>query len=238
MVSNVLFYQLFVVALVVICLLIHVWWRDAPSARPPTALPPAPPRRKRSTEPKPFPGFIHIPLCAACVQRADERPTTPGAPPPVIAFTRGRRRTVDTRSHFCPAPDCSYHGWLGRGNIRSNGHPGGHPWRPLQCVSCHGYFDEIHGPLFHRKRSSVELIVRVLACLGEGLGIRGAARVFEIDPNTVLSWLVGAAEQIKVFSAYFLHELHINQIQLDELYTVLSAVRDGDLSAAEAIERL
>jgi IS1 family transposase len=108
----------------------------------------------------------------------------------------------------------------------------------LQCVACHGYFYETHGTIFHGKRSSVELSVRVLACLAEGLGIRGTARVFEIDPNTVLGWLVEAAEQLKAFSAYFLHELHINQIQLDELYAVLSAVRDGDMSEAEAIERL
>ena len=66
MAPNPLLYQLLLVALVLICLLIHVWWRDAPSASPPTTLTPDPPRRKRSTEPKPFPGFIHIPLCAAC----------------------------------------------------------------------------------------------------------------------------------------------------------------------------
>jgi IS1 family transposase len=70
------------------------------------------------------------------------------------------------------------------------------------------------------------------------LGIRGPARVFEIDPNTVLEWLVEAAEQLKAFSAYFLRELPLNQVQLDELYAVLSAVRDGAMSAAEAIERL
>jgi IS1 family transposase len=84
----------------------------------------------------------------------------------------------------------------------------------------------------------VELIVRVLACLAEGLGIRGTARVFESDPNTVLGWLVEAAEQLKAFSAYFLYEVHIHQVQLDELYAVLSAVRDGTMSEAEAIERL
>jgi hypothetical protein len=66
------------------------------------------------------------------------------------------------------------------------------------------------------------------------LGIRGTARVFEIDPNTVLVWLVEAAEQLQTFSSYFLHELHINQVQLDELYAVLSAVRDGAMSAAQA----
>jgi IS1 family transposase len=62
--------------------------------------------------------------------------------------------------------------------------------------------------------------------------------VFEIDPNTVLQWLVEAAEQLKAFSAYFLHELPLTQVQPDELYAVLSAVRDGDMSAAEAVERL
>jgi IS1 family transposase len=155
-----------------------------------------------------------------------------------MIFTRGRRRTVDTSGHFCPDHDCAYHGWLGRGNIRSNGHPGGQPWRQLQCVSCDGYFYETHGTMFHGKRSSPELLVHVIACLAEGLGIRGTARVFEIDPNTVLGWLVEAAEQLKAFSAYFLHELHLTQVQLDELYAVLSAVRDGEMSEAEAIEQL
>jgi IS1 family transposase len=82
------------------------------------------------------------------------------------------------------------------------------------------------------------LIVRVIACLAEGLGIRGTARVFEIDANTVLHWLMEAAEQLQAFSAYFLHDLHLNQIQLDELYAVLSAVRDGEMSEVQAIDHL
>ena len=79
---------------------------------------------------------------------------------------------------------------------------------------------------------------RVLACLADGLGIRGTARGFELDPNTVLQWLVEAVEQLQSFSASFLRELHLNQVQLDELYAVLSAVRDAAVSEAEAIERL
>ena len=238
MAQNLLFYQLLLIALVLICLLIHVWWPDTPRATLHRPLKPDKPQRKRAKEPKPFPGLLHKPLCEACEHSLDSRPTAPGAPPPVMIFTRGRRRTVDTQQQFCPAPDCSYYGWLARGNIRANGHPGGQPWRQLPCVSCHGYFSETHGTILHGKRASVELIVRVIACLAEGLGIRGTARVFEIDPNTVLGWLVEAAGQLHTFSAYFLHELPLNQVQLDELYAVLSAVRDGDMSEAEAIERL
>jgi IS1 family transposase len=238
MVPNVLLYQLFVVALVLICIMVHVWWPDRPSVTPQTSRQPSKPRRKCSKELKPFPGYIHKPLCEACAKGTNTSPKAPGSPPPVMIFTRGRRRTVNTSQHFCPDHDCSYHGWLGRGNIRANGPPGGQSWRQLQCVSCQGYFYETHGTIFHGKHSSPELIVHVIACLAEGLGIRGTARVFEIDANTVLNWLMEAAEQLKAFSAYFLTEFHLNQIQLDELYAVLSAVRDGDISEAEAVEQL
>jgi hypothetical protein len=40
--------------------------------------------------------------------------------------------------------------------------------------------------------------------LGGGLGHSGTARVFEVEANTVLHWLVEAAEQLRAFSAYFL----------------------------------
>ena len=238
MVPNLLFYQLLLVALVLIWILVHVWWPDRPNVTPQTPRKPGKPQRKRSKEPKPFTGYLYKPLCDACQHGADARPKAPGVPPPMISFNRGRRRTVDTSGHFCPDQDCAYHGWFGRGNIRSNGHPGGQAWRQLQCVSCEGYFYETHGTIFHGKRSSPALIVHVIACLAEGLGIRGTARVFEIDANTVLKWLVEVADQLHTFSAYFLHELEINQIQLDELYAVLSAVRDGEMSETEAIEQL
>src|SRR4029450_12028737 len=54
----------------------------------------------------------------------------------------------------------------------------------------------------------------------QGLGIRATARVFEVAPHTVLQWLVEAAEQLRAFSAYFLCDLHLEQLQLDELYAV------------------
>jgi hypothetical protein len=85
---------------------------------------------------------------------------------------------------------------------------------------------------------AVELMVRMLACLAEGLGIRATARVFEVDPNTVLGWLVEAAEHLQAFSRSFLCDVHVRQVQLDELYAVLRAVKDGTLSENEAIKRL
>jgi transposase-like protein len=238
MAPDAFFYPLLLATLVVVCLIIHVWWPDPLRTVPPPPIKPDKPQRKPSKEPKPFTGYIQKPLCEACDRGVDTRPKAPGSPPPVIIFNRGRKRTVDASRHFCPDPDCPYHGRLGLGNIRANGHPGGQPWRQFQCVSCGGFFYETHGTIFHGKRSSPDLIVHVIGCLAEGLGIRGAARVFEIDANTVLRWLMEAAEQLQAFSAYFLHDLRLNQVQLDELYAILSAVRDGEMSEAEAIEHL
>jgi IS1 family transposase len=152
--------------------------------------------------------------------------------------TNRRPRTVDTSRHFCPHTDCDYRGWLGLKNLRANGHPNGGPWRQFHCTACKGYFPEHHGTIFHGKQIAVELIVRVLACLAEGLGIRATARVFEVEANTVLHWLVEAAEHLRAFVAYFLCDLHVQQLQLDELYAVLRELKASEISDDEAIERL
>src|SRR5689334_4836773 len=155
-----------------------------------------------------------------------------------MPLTNRRPRTVDTSQHFCPHTDCDYRGWLGLNNLRANGHPSGDPWRQLHCTACDGYFPEHHGTIVHGKRAAVEIIVRVVACLAEGLGIRATARVFEVAPNTVLQWRVEAAEHLRAFSAYFLCDLHLEQLQLDELYAVLRDLQAGEISDAEAIKRL
>ena len=235
MVSHHVFYQLALLA--VIWLLVMLYLTGAKPSRP---APPvsAQPKRQRSTEPKAFEGLTKKPHCALCEQEIGETPPAPPRRPDPMPLTHRRPRTVDTSRHFCPHPECDYRGWLGLHNLRANGHPNGGPWRQCQCTACEGYFPEHHGTIFHGKQVAVDLIVHVLACLAEGLGIRATARVFEVAPNTVLDWLVEAAEQLTAFSAYFLCELHVTQLQLDELYAVLSAVKAGTMSEAQAIKRL
>jgi hypothetical protein len=58
MAPNLLFYQLLLVALVLICILVHVWWPNHPTPTSRTPLKPSKLRRKRSKEPKPCTGYI------------------------------------------------------------------------------------------------------------------------------------------------------------------------------------
>jgi IS1 family transposase len=84
----------------------------------------------------------------------------------------------------------------------------------------------------------VDKLVWAVGALAEGLGIRAVARVFEVDPTTVLAWLVEVAEYAAAFSQYFLHDVRVTQVQLDELFALLRAVKTGEVSEAEAVERL
>jgi hypothetical protein len=68
--------------------------------------------------------------------------------------------------------------------------------------------------------------------------MRATARVFEVDAHTVLQWRVEAAEQRRAFSRYFLCDVHVEQLQLDELYAVLRALKAGEIGEDEAIQRL
>jgi IS1 family transposase len=239
MISDLLFYALLLVGLLWLCLMLHHMWpseRVIPgSTRPPPPLPP----RQRLREPKPFAGLTHKPHCVACEQ-AVPPPTVPPPPalPPQLNSPRGRPRQVDTSWHFCPHPTCAYRGGVGLGNISANGHPSGGPWRQLHCTACERYFLETHGTPFHGKRVAPDLLVWAVGALAEGLGIRAVARVFEVDPNTSLAWLVEAADHLKAFSQHFLHHVQVTQVQLDELYALLSAVKDGEVSEPEAIKRL
>jgi IS1 family transposase len=238
MIPHLCFYQLVLIMLVGLFIMLYLIWPSHRRAKGLQTLTSATPSRKHSREPKPFAGLTYKPYCALCKQETMHPMPRPPMPPDPVPSTNRRLREIDTSMHFCPHGGYRYRGWLGLGNLRANGHPNGGPWRQFHCTSCDRYFLETHGTLFHGKRIAVDLMVRVLACLAEGLGIRATARVFEVDPHTVLQWLVEAAEQLTAFSRYFLCHVHVNQLQLDELYAVLRHVKEGELSEDDAIRRL
>src|SRR5262249_4245793 len=238
MVSHLFFYQLVLLGLLWLCCLLHYAWPSGHAADLQRLPQPLLPPRQLPRAPQPFPGLTHKPPCDACAHAPTSRPQAPCAPPPPIVSTRGPRRQVDTSRHCCPDPDCRYGGWLGRGNIHANGHPSGGPWRQLHGSRCGGYCQETHGPPLHGKRVAPDKLVWAMGALAEGLGLRAVGRGFEVDPHTVLAWLVEVAEQAAAFSQYFLHDVRVTQVQLDELLALLSAVKAGDVSDTEAIQRL
>jgi len=97
---------------------------------------------------------------------------------------------------------------------------------------------ESKGTIFYRKRYGAKEIARALVALAEGIGIRAVGRIFEVEPETILSWLVEAGEHLEAFNNYMTQDLQVEQVQLDELYGVLRAYQAGELNEAETIAKL
>src|SRR3990172_11003920 len=110
-----------------------------------------------------------------------------------------------------------------------------------RCNWCGQRFSETHGTVFYGLKTPHETIYRALHCLCENMGIRATARVFNVKlaealrhrgkeasatarvfnvkPDTILLWLRRAGEHSQKVSAYLMRNLHVEQVQLDELWT-------------------
>src|SRR5215469_18408454 len=75
------------------------------------------------------------------------------------------------------------------------------------------------------------MLGRRLGYPGDSAGIRGRLQYGA-------GLVGGGSSQLHAFSRHVLHDVRVRQVQLDELFALLSAVKDGQVSAAEAIERL
>jgi transposase-like protein len=237
MVDHLLFYDLLLIVLLWLGVILCEGWARNRAATGPTTRKLATSLHKHPRDPTLFPGLTHKPHCAACEQAPAPAEPLP-LPPPLLSTLRGRPRHVDPSGQFCPQPRCTYYGWVGRGNLRANGYPNGGHWRQFQCLSCKQYFLETHGTPLHGKRVAPEVLGWAVGALAEGLGIRAVARVFAVDPNTVLHWLTEVADQAAACSRYFLHDVRVTQVQVDELFALLSAVKAGEVSTGEALSRL
>jgi IS1 family transposase/transposase-like protein len=235
MVDHLLFYGLLLVGFLWLGLLLYEGWARSRSTACPPPGKPATSTHKPARDSKPFLGLLHKPHCTACEQAPEPGSPAPLVPPARRPSSQGRPRQVDTSEQFCPTPRCAYSGWVGLGNIRANGSPSGGRWRQCQCLGCQKYFLETHGTPLHGKRVPPEMLVWAVTALAEGLGIRAVARVFALDPNTVRHWVTEVGDQARAVSRHFLHDVHVTQVQLDELFAPLSVMKAGEVRAEEAV---
>ena len=68
MIPHLLYYQLVILVLLWLCVMLPHLWPSPPVGYPREPADPLKPKRKRSTEPKPFEGLTQKPHCALCEQ--------------------------------------------------------------------------------------------------------------------------------------------------------------------------
>ncbi len=172
------------------------------------------------------------PDCPAC-QAAGEEVERPPRPAPRQKKKAGRPRKVKTEWHFCPDQSCTHYGWVGLGNIIANGHPNGGRWRQLYSTVCQGYFMETVGTIFYRSPLAAETLCQIIQGLAEGWHLHSIARVFQVEPDTVKACLVRGAEQMEAVSSYLIRDLHLSQVQVDELWALVQSWGQDEEASAE-----
>ena len=63
----------------------------------------------------------------------------------------------------------------------------------MRCVVCGKYFQETLGTVFYGSSVPAEDIIRAVVGSSEGVSPRKVARIFRVDKDTVLRWLVAAS---------------------------------------------
>src|SRR5207237_5767107 len=88
-----------------------------------------------------------------------------------------------------------------------------------RCGKCNYQISIRRESVFKGYHNEEKTIYRILKALCEGNGIRGTARIFEISTNTVMKILVQAAKHCEKVSEQLIRNYHMEECQIDELWT-------------------
>ena len=138
---------------------------------------------------------------------------------------------------FCPNESCPDYGKLQSGqqrNIKKAGKTKQGRQR-YQCKSCGRTFTETKGTIFYRRRTPEEEILETLAFIAEGVRISSLARVKGHKADTILDWLRAAARHGEEIEAILLAEYHLDQGQLDALWSYVG--NKGEKKATPKLRR-
>ena len=122
---------------------------------------------------------------------------------------------MELERHWCDRATCPDSGRVGGGNIRVHSYVE----QRLYCTACLHTFSVDKGTFFETLRKEHQELVDVLAALGERNSLRALERLKRHSPNTILHWLDLAGQHLAMVSTELIHDVHLRQSQVDELWT-------------------
>ena len=118
----------------------------------------------------------------------------------------------------CPNKHCKTFNKIGLRNIIRKGQQRNGTQR-YQCTDCKKTFARtINTPFFHRHLSKKE-IIRICKMLTEKTSFRAIARITNHHLDTIRSIASAIAEHCKKFNEYFVTELNLTPIEVDEMWS-------------------
>jgi transposase-like protein len=95
----------------------------------------------------------------------------------------------------------------------------GYKERRYYCLSCRKTLSESRASVFYHLHTHRQDFLEAIGMLAEPKGLRGIARVKGVKPDTVLQGLEIAGKEAVAVSNQLIHNLHLSQVQVDELGT-------------------
>lgn len=128
---------------------------------------------------------------------------------------------VDINEYFCTNSDCSQYGLRNQGNIVKSGTytANGEKKQMLKCQVCKKRFSETRNTVFFHSHYKPETIRQIINCTAEGNGVRATARMLELSKDGVNKIVLKAGEHCQMVLSNLLVSLHLEECQLDELWT-------------------
>jgi len=119
---------------------------------------------------------------------------------------------------FCWNRECPDYGRTNHGNIVRYGRTGKGTQR-LKCTTCERVFVANKGTVFYGRHHSPKEILECLAMLAERNSLAAIHRIKGIKEETVMDWLLEAANHVEEIEAILLTNYHLTRIQLDAMWT-------------------
>lgn len=121
---------------------------------------------------------------------------------------------------YCRNRHCCLYGLAGqRSRLRFDDWHNGAP--RFRCLACGQRVSARSGTAYAGIRTD-ELTYRYAAtALAEGFALRATGRLFDVDKDTLCGWLPLLSTHCQGVMSYFFRDLHLNECQLDELWTFI-----------------
>ncbi len=131
----------------------------------------------------------------------------------------------DIKNHFCNNENCKTLGIRDHGNIVKAGNyttTKGETKQMLKCNICNKRFSETRNTVFFGSHYSSETIGNIIRCAVEGNGVRSTARILDLSKDSVNKVILKAGEHAHRVLSDLLQSLHLEECQLDELWSFVN----------------
>lgn len=128
----------------------------------------------------------------------------------------------DVNNQFCNNENCKSYGLRKQNNIVKAGTyttSKGEERQMLKCNICNKRFSETKNTIFFGSHYSSEIIRNIISCTVEGNGVRSTGRILNLSKDGVNKIVLKAGKHAQRVLADLLHSLHLEECQLDELWS-------------------